>query len=139
ASLYFDFFIRISSSIFEKILLPQTPKFRGDYPWIAGLATISSSSILGRVPPVAAMPLSCSSSARGSRRRASARKARNGWDLSFIDDGLEPFPTDWQPAIEVKTVVFHEEPDVIENATYIFRRRMDGQQPGSPDRSPSSE
>jgi hypothetical protein len=35
ASLYFDFFIRISSFIFEKILLPHTPKFRGDYP--AGL------------------------------------------------------------------------------------------------------
>ena len=32
ASLYFDFFIRISSSTFEKILLPHTPNFRGDYP-----------------------------------------------------------------------------------------------------------
>ncbi len=32
ASLYFDFFIRISSFIFEKILLSHTPKFRGDYP-----------------------------------------------------------------------------------------------------------
>ena len=31
ASLYFDFFIRISSFIFEKILLPHTPNFRGDY------------------------------------------------------------------------------------------------------------
>ncbi|MEL6435144.1 MAG: hypothetical protein AAFQ28_15255, partial [Pseudomonadota bacterium] len=31
ASLYFDFVIRISSFIFEKILLPHTSKFRGDY------------------------------------------------------------------------------------------------------------
>ena len=29
-SLYFDFFIRIFSFIFEKILLSGTPKFRGD-------------------------------------------------------------------------------------------------------------
>lgn len=43
ASLYFDFVIRISSFIFEKILLPHTTKFRGDY-------RISPSSVADHQP-----------------------------------------------------------------------------------------